>query len=210
MLSTTAPSWCSLLTATGASSGSAARSRHGSGSDRNGPHPRAAYDILSPLDFGSSIVEVVLQHHERQDGSGYPDGLAGEAILPAARVLAIADVVEAMGSYRPYRPALPLSAAVAELQSSMGVRYDEPAAAACLELMREADFLPFAVAGSERRSGRRQSLPVDTATSMATDALHYGDSPKVPRETAGRPFDQRQDGQQPGNRGDAPVDDEAC
>lgn len=112
-------------------------------------HCRAGYDILAPIAFDSPIAEIVLQHHERLDGSGYPDGLAGDAILPAARVLAVADTVEAMVSHRPYRPAQPVPAAIAELEAGQGVRYDEHAAAACLELMREADFLPFAVAGSD-------------------------------------------------------------
>ena len=69
-------------------------------------HPQVAYDILSSIDFGRPIAEVILQHHERLDGSGYPGGLKGDEILLEARILAVADVVEAMSSHRPYRPAL--------------------------------------------------------------------------------------------------------
>jgi PAS domain S-box-containing protein/putative nucleotidyltransferase with HDIG domain len=112
-------------------------------------HCRAGHDILAPIAFDWPIADIVLQHHERHDGSGYPEGLSGDAILPGARVLAVADTVEAMVSHRPYRAALPLSDAIAELEDGMGVRYDEQAAAACLELMREEEFLPFAVAGSD-------------------------------------------------------------
>ena len=72
-----------------------------------------------------------MQHHERQDGSGYPAGLRGDEILPEARILAIADVVEAMASHRPYRAALGLEAALAEVRAGAGTRYDAGAVAAC-------------------------------------------------------------------------------
>ena len=74
---------------------------------------------------------MALQHHERADGSGYPGGLSGEDILPEARILAVADVVEAMASHRPYRAALGLDAALAEVRAGVGVRYDPAAVAAC-------------------------------------------------------------------------------
>jgi PAS domain S-box-containing protein len=79
-------------------------------------HPRTGYDILKDVDFGWPVAEIALQHHERMDRSGYPNGLAGEDIFLAARVVAVADVVEAMASHRPYRPALGLEAAVAEIR----------------------------------------------------------------------------------------------
>jgi len=69
-------------------------------------HPRVGYDILKTVEFPWPIAEIVLQHHERMDGSGYPQGLSGEDILMEARILGVADVVEAMASQRPYRPAL--------------------------------------------------------------------------------------------------------
>jgi HD-GYP domain-containing protein (c-di-GMP phosphodiesterase class II) len=82
----------------------------------------------------------VLQHHERLDGSGYPAGLRGPDILPAARVLAVADVVEAMVSHRPYRPALPVDEAIDEIQRGLGDRYDPAAGDACLHLLIDEAF----------------------------------------------------------------------
>jgi PAS domain S-box-containing protein len=100
-------------------------------------HPRAAYEILLPIEFEGPVAEIVLQHHERLDGSGYPQGLRGDEILPEARILAIADVVEAMITHRPYRAALPLSEAVSEIESGLGSRYDAAAGEACLQLLRK-------------------------------------------------------------------------
>jgi PAS domain S-box-containing protein len=100
-------------------------------------HPWTAHEILAPIAFTSDVAEIVLQHHERLDGSGYPRGLRDGEILPAARVLAIADVVEAMSTHRPYRPALPVAEAVAEIESGLGSRYDEEAGVACLTLLEE-------------------------------------------------------------------------
>jgi PAS domain S-box-containing protein len=98
-------------------------------------HSQVGHDLLAPTDFGMPIAEIVLQHHERLDGSGYPRGLAGTAVLPQARVLAVADVVEAMISHRPYRPALPVEHVLAEIEGGAGTRYDPEAAQACRELV---------------------------------------------------------------------------
>jgi PAS domain S-box-containing protein len=103
-------------------------------------HPAAAYEILAPIDFGGPVAEIVLQHHERLDGSGYPEGLSGDEILPGARLLAIADVVEAMITHRPYRPALPLEEAMAEIEGGAGSRYDAGACEAAIRLFRERRF----------------------------------------------------------------------
>jgi PAS domain S-box-containing protein len=94
-------------------------------------HPQVAFDILSPIDFGLPVAEVILQHHERLDGSGYPKGLRGDEIMLEARILAVADVVEAMSSHRPYRPALGVEAALAEVAAGAGERYDAAVVAAC-------------------------------------------------------------------------------
>ena len=93
-------------------------------------HARAGFEILSAIHFPWPVAEMALQHHERLDGSGYPAGLVGEDVLPEARILAVADVVEAMASHRPYRPALGLEAALAEVRGG-GTRYDPAAVAAC-------------------------------------------------------------------------------
>ena len=94
-------------------------------------HAAAAHDILDPIDFEYPVAAIVVQHHERLDGSGYPAGLKRDEILPDARILAVADVVEAMASHRPYRAALGLDAALAEVRVGAGTRYDAEAAGAC-------------------------------------------------------------------------------
>ena len=103
-------------------------------------HSGLAREILAPVDVGAPLAEIVGQHHERLDGSGYPDGLHGGQILPLARILAVADVAEAMISHRPYRPALPVEAAVAELRDGAGVRYDPDACRVCVELLLDESF----------------------------------------------------------------------
>jgi putative nucleotidyltransferase with HDIG domain/PAS domain S-box-containing protein len=94
-------------------------------------HAAAAQEILAPIDFEFPVADVVAQHHERQDGSGYPAGLSGDEILPEARILAVADVVEAMASHRPYRAALGIDAALAEVHAGAGVRYEAEVVASC-------------------------------------------------------------------------------
>ena len=100
-------------------------------------HAQAGFDILAAIDFPWRVAEMALQHHERQDGSGYPAGLRGDEILPEARILAVADVVEAMASNRPYRPALGLEAALEEVRSGAGTRFDAAAVAACEHVFAE-------------------------------------------------------------------------
>jgi putative nucleotidyltransferase with HDIG domain len=103
-------------------------------------HPQSGYEILKPITFPWPIAEIVLQHHERLDGSGYPKGLKGDAILLEARILAVADVVEAMTSHRPYRSALGLDAALQEIRQGSGTLYEAAAVEACLILMRDGRF----------------------------------------------------------------------
>jgi len=103
-------------------------------------HPLMGYDIVKGIDFPWPVAEMVVQHHERLDGSGYPQGLGADAILPEARIIAVADVVEAMASHRPYRPALPFAAALAEIERHKGVLYDAAVCDACLRLFRESRF----------------------------------------------------------------------
>jgi HD-GYP domain-containing protein (c-di-GMP phosphodiesterase class II) len=87
-------------------------------------HPKTGYEILKGIDFPWDIARIVLQHHERIDGSGYPQGLCDDDILLEARILAVADVVEAMSSHRPYRPALGIEKALEEISSKKGILYD--------------------------------------------------------------------------------------
>ncbi len=86
------------------------------------------------------MAEIVLQHHERVDGSGYPNHLKGDEIILEARIVAVADVVEAMASHRPYRPALGLDAALAEIENKSGTLYDRTVADVCLRLFREKGY----------------------------------------------------------------------
>ncbi|HEY5169466.1 MAG TPA: HD domain-containing phosphohydrolase [Thermoleophilia bacterium] len=103
-------------------------------------HSQAGYDILSVIDFGRPVAEMVLQHHERLDGSGYPRGLQADELMPETLILAVADVVEAMSSHRPYRAALGTEAALAEIRDGAGTRYDADVAAACERVMVEQGF----------------------------------------------------------------------
>jgi len=103
-------------------------------------HPKTAYDLLKEIQFPWPVADAVLQHHERLDGSGYPSGLSGDEIVVEARVLAVADVVEAMASHRPYRPALGLDAALDEIERGRGISYDPQAVDACLGLFREGAY----------------------------------------------------------------------
>ncbi|MFA7097437.1 MAG: HD-GYP domain-containing protein, partial [Gammaproteobacteria bacterium] len=103
-------------------------------------HARVGYDILKDVDLPWPVAQIILQHHERCDGTGYPSGLGADQILLEAKILAVADVVEAMASHRPYRPALGLEAALEEIEKNRGILYDTAAADACLRLFREKGF----------------------------------------------------------------------
>jgi HD-GYP domain-containing protein (c-di-GMP phosphodiesterase class II) len=100
-------------------------------------HPHYGYEILSTLDTPWPIAQIVYQHHERLNGSGYPNGISGEDIIPEARVLALADVVEAMLSGRPHRPAQGLDRALEEISRNRGILYDSQVVDACLKLFSD-------------------------------------------------------------------------
>jgi PAS domain S-box-containing protein/putative nucleotidyltransferase with HDIG domain len=117
-------------------------------------HSMNGYELLRPMDFLGPIPDIVAQHHERCDGSGYPNGLRADGILLEARVVAVADVVEAMASHRPYRPALPFSSALNEIRQGAGVTYDEDVAAALQELWKR-DEIPLEAAHAAARHRRR-------------------------------------------------------
>jgi putative nucleotidyltransferase with HDIG domain len=100
-------------------------------------HSRAGYEILKEVKFPWDVATIILQHHEHLDGSGYPGGLKGEEIVFEARVLAVADAVEAMASHRPYRPSLGLKKSLAEINLKRGVWYEAAAVDACLRLFEK-------------------------------------------------------------------------
>jgi PAS domain S-box-containing protein/putative nucleotidyltransferase with HDIG domain len=103
-------------------------------------HTQVGYDILKTIEFTWPIAQIIQQHHERMNGSGYPLGLAGKDILLEARILAVADVVEAMSSHRPYRPSLGIEKAIEEISCNRGVLYDSDVADACLRLFQKKEF----------------------------------------------------------------------
>ncbi len=103
-------------------------------------HPRIGHDILKGIEFPYPVAQIVLQHHERLDGSGYPSGLTKDGILLEARIIAVADVVEAMASHRPYRPALGINRAMKKIGSNRGILYEPAAVDACLKIFKTKSF----------------------------------------------------------------------
>ena len=108
-------------------------------------HPQVAYNILKPITLPGNTAKIILQHHERMNGSGYPQGLKGEEILLEARILGVADVLEAMCSHRPYRPSLGLAEALDELIRNKGILYDGAVVETCLKLYGKDLPAPLAV-----------------------------------------------------------------
>ncbi len=100
-------------------------------------HSQNAYDILKTIEFPYPIAQIILQHHERMDGSGYPQGLKGEEILLEARIIGVADVIEAMSSHRPYRPTLGIESAIAEVIKHRGILYDADVVDVCNRIYQE-------------------------------------------------------------------------
>jgi PAS domain S-box-containing protein len=103
-------------------------------------HSQRGYEMLKDVESPWPLAEIVYQHHERMDGSGYPRNLKGDDILMEARIMAVADVVESMASHRPYRPALGIDKALEEIEKNKGTLYDNAVADTCLRLFREKDF----------------------------------------------------------------------
>ncbi len=103
-------------------------------------HAQSGFDILKAVDFPWPVAEVARQHHERLDGSGYPNGLKGDAIILEARIIAVADVVESMAAHRPYRAGLGIDCALAEIERHAGTQFDPAVAAACLRLFRNQGY----------------------------------------------------------------------
>ena len=103
-------------------------------------HPVTGYDILKDVEFPWPVAEIIWQHHERLDGSGYPRGLKGDKVLLEARIIALADVVEAMASHRPFRPSRGIDAALDEIRKNRGILYDPAVVDACLALFLEKGY----------------------------------------------------------------------
>jgi putative two-component system response regulator len=103
-------------------------------------HVQAGYDILKQIEFPWPLADIILQHHERMDGSGYPNGLKGDEIMLAARILSVSDVFETIASHRPYRPSLGLPHALNELRENRGKLYDKQVVDVCLSLVEDGTF----------------------------------------------------------------------
>jgi HD-GYP domain-containing protein (c-di-GMP phosphodiesterase class II) len=103
-------------------------------------HPEAGYEVLKTIDFPWPLADIILQHHERLDGSGYPYGLKGDGIYLESRIISVADVVEAITFERPYRPAMGIDRALAEIEDKKGKLYDPEIVDICVDLFREKKF----------------------------------------------------------------------
>jgi len=103
-------------------------------------HPQVGYEILKDIEFDQPVAQTIHQHHERMNGSGYPQGLSGKDIILQARILALSDVVEAMASHRPYRPSLGIYSALKEISDNKGILYDSDVVETCLMLFNEKKF----------------------------------------------------------------------
>ena len=104
-------------------------------------HPQVGYDIIKDIEFPWPVADIVHQHHERLDGTGYPQGLKGDEIILEARITTVADVVEAITSHRPYRPGLDLDVALNEIKNNRGKFYDPDVVDAFLRLITEKNFI---------------------------------------------------------------------
>jgi putative nucleotidyltransferase with HDIG domain len=103
-------------------------------------HSQVGYDVLKSIKFSWPVARIVLQHHERLNGSGYPNNLKDDKILLEAKIIGVVDVVEAMSSHRPYRPALGIDAALEEITQKKGILYDPEVVDACIKLFKEKEF----------------------------------------------------------------------
>jgi HD-GYP domain-containing protein (c-di-GMP phosphodiesterase class II) len=124
-------------------------------------HPQVAYNILEPISLPGNTAQIILQHHERLNGSGYPQGLKGEEILLEARILGVADVMEAMCSHRPYRAALGLAETLDELTRNQGILYDAAVVETCLKLYGQDLPAPRQVTAGPTHLRVVRPLPLD-------------------------------------------------
>jgi len=146
-------------------------------------HVNAGYEILSKVEFPWPLAEIVRQHHERLDGSGYPQGLVGDRILLEARILGVADTVEAMTSHRPYRPGLGIEVALAEIKHGSGTLYDPVVVDACVAVFETGCF-HYAAPAAEPRGRQRNLGPASTASEHPQPR---GEAARRDRRSARRP-----------------------
>jgi putative nucleotidyltransferase with HDIG domain len=143
-------------------------------------HPQVAYNILQPINFPGNTTEIILQHHERLDGSGYPQGLLASDILFEAKILGVADVMEAMCSHRPYRPALDSSCALAELSMNRGILYDAEVVDVCLKIYGDTLPAPKAPLIPTRLDNLAQTLaPAADCAPNHINLIHLNKLPKA-------------------------------
>jgi HD-GYP domain-containing protein (c-di-GMP phosphodiesterase class II) len=151
-------------------------------------HPQVAYNILKPISLPGNTAKIILQHHERLNGSGYPLGLKGEEILLEARILGVADVMEAMCSHRPYRASRGLAETLDELINNQGILYDAAVVEACLKLygQDQPDYQEVSVGTIPLPAMklRPQGLPIDGAETLENIAREQA----LPQTVAGKPL----------------------
>lgn len=121
-------------------------------------HPQVAYNILKPLNFPKEITRIIMQHHERLNGSGYPHGLEGKEIDLGAKILGVADVLEAMCSHRPYRPALGIEKAMEEITKKRDILYDPDVVDSCVQIYQET---PAVLLGEANYGARKLRKPLE-------------------------------------------------
>ncbi len=149
-------------------------------------HPQVAYNILEPVSLPGNTAQIILQHHERLNGSGYPQGLKGEEILLEARILGVADVMEAMCSHRPYRASLGLAETLDELTRNKGILYDAAVVETCLKLYGQNQPLPRQANGDP--TPRRSSMPLPPVSpgDGARSQENLGGGSPLPQAARGR------------------------
>jgi HD-GYP domain-containing protein (c-di-GMP phosphodiesterase class II) len=149
-------------------------------------HPQVAYNILEPISLPGNTAQIILQHHERLNGSGYPQGLKGEDILLEARILGVADVMEAMCSHRPYRASLGLAESLDELTRNKGVLYDAAVVETCLKLYGQDLPAPCQVSAGPTSPRVVTPLPPDPLEDGARTHENFPGVRSLPQAVAGK------------------------
>jgi HD-GYP domain-containing protein (c-di-GMP phosphodiesterase class II) len=147
-------------------------------------HPQVAFNILEPITLPGNTAQIILQHHERLNGSGYPQGLKGEAILLEARILGVADVMEAMCSHRPYRASLGLAETLDELTRNKGILYDAAVVETCLKLYGQDQPVPRQASASSVPLRVVMPRPLDPPGEGAQPQQDFGGRRALPQVVA--------------------------